>query len=102
MSPQVWNKFLEFETNIGDLASVVKVERRRAAILEEAGLAAGENKHTIQVHALNIAHTANCTLYTVHILHASHCTHYAHGPLHTAYFTHCRLSTVTSTCPCCP
>ena len=25
-SLQVWNKFLEFETNIGDLASVVKVE----------------------------------------------------------------------------
>lgn len=48
-SLEVWNKFLEFETNIGDLASVVKVERRRAAILEEAGLAVGENKHTIQV-----------------------------------------------------
>ena len=69
MSPQVWNKFLEFETNIGDLASVVKVERRRAAILEEAGLAGGENKHTIQVHRLHIAHTANCTLYTTHTTH---------------------------------
>ena len=48
-SLEVWNKFLEFETNIGDLASVVKVERRRAGILEEAGIAVGENKHTIQV-----------------------------------------------------
>jgi tetratricopeptide (TPR) repeat protein len=46
---KVWNKFLEFETNIGDLASVVKVEKRRAGILEEAGLAVGENRHTIQV-----------------------------------------------------
>ena len=48
-SLEVWNKFLEFETNIGDLASVVKVEKRRAGILEEAGIAVGENKHTIQV-----------------------------------------------------
>ena len=46
---EVWNKFLEFESNIGDLASVVKVEKRRAGILEEAGIAVGENKHTIQV-----------------------------------------------------
>ena len=45
-SLEVWNKFLEFETNIGDLASVVKVEKRRAGILEEAGIAVGENKHT--------------------------------------------------------
>jgi len=48
-SLEVWNKFLEFESNIGDLASVVKVEKRRAGILEEAGIAVGENKHTIQV-----------------------------------------------------
>jgi len=48
-SLEVWNKFLEFESNIGDLASVVKVERRRAGILEEAGLAVGETKHTVQV-----------------------------------------------------
>ena len=48
-SLEVWNKFLEFETNIGDLASVVKVEKRRAGILEEAGIAVGENKNTIQV-----------------------------------------------------
>ena len=52
-SLEVWNKFLEFETNIGDLASVVKVERRRAGILEEAGIAVGENKHTIQVNSSN-------------------------------------------------
>jgi len=48
-SLEVWNKFLEFESNIGDLASVVKVERRRAGVLEEAGLAVGEGKPTIQV-----------------------------------------------------
>ena len=46
---EVWNKFLEFESNIGDLACVVKVEKRRAGILEEAGITVGENKHTIQV-----------------------------------------------------
>ena len=49
---EVWNKFLEFESNIGDLASVVKVERRRAGVLAEAGLAVGEGKPTIQVKTL--------------------------------------------------
>jgi cleavage stimulation factor subunit 3 len=29
---EVWNKFLEFESNIGDLAGVIKVERRRAQV----------------------------------------------------------------------
>ena len=33
-SVEIWNRFLEFESNIGDLASIVKVERRRAAVLE--------------------------------------------------------------------
>ena len=46
-SLEIWNKFLEFESNIGDLASVVKVERRRAAVMEEAGLSQG--KPTVQV-----------------------------------------------------
>jgi len=46
-SLEIWNKFLEFESNIGDLASVVKVERRRAAVLEECGLSVG--KPTVQV-----------------------------------------------------
>merc|ERR1719436_839952 len=46
-SLEVWNKFLEFETNIGDLASVVKVEKRRATVLEECGLSLG--KPTVQV-----------------------------------------------------
>ncbi|KAG1686688.1 Cleavage stimulation factor subunit 3 [Nymphon striatum] len=31
----IWNKFLEFESNIGDLASVLKVEKRRAAVIEK-------------------------------------------------------------------
>lgn len=34
LSVEVWNKFLEFESNVGDLSSIVKVERRRSAILE--------------------------------------------------------------------
>jgi len=34
-SLEIWNKFLEFESNIGDLSSVVKVEKRRAQILEK-------------------------------------------------------------------
>lgn len=35
LSVEVWNRFLEFESNIGDLSSIVKVERRRSAILEK-------------------------------------------------------------------
>lgn len=34
LSVEVWNRFLEFESNIGDLSSIVKVERRRSAVLE--------------------------------------------------------------------
>lgn len=34
LSVEVWNRFLEFESNIGDLSSIVKVERRRCAVLE--------------------------------------------------------------------
>lgn len=34
LSVNVWNRFLEFESNIGDLSSIVKVERRRSAVLE--------------------------------------------------------------------
>lgn len=34
LSVDVWNRFLEFESNIGDLSSIVKVERRRSAVLE--------------------------------------------------------------------
>jgi len=28
----IWNRFLEFESNIGDLSSILKVEKRRSAI----------------------------------------------------------------------
>jgi len=38
-SVEIWNRFLEFESNIGDLASIVKVERRRAAVLESVSTA---------------------------------------------------------------
>ncbi|CAH0699571.1 unnamed protein product [Spodoptera exigua] len=31
----IWNRFLEFESNIGDLVSIVKVEKRRQAVLEK-------------------------------------------------------------------
>ncbi|XP_023339992.1 protein suppressor of forked [Eurytemora carolleeae] len=48
-SVDIWNKFLDFESNIGDLASVIKVEKRRAAALVEVGLTGGEDKHTCQV-----------------------------------------------------
>lgn len=34
LSVEVWNRFLEFESNVGDLSSIVKVERRRSAVLE--------------------------------------------------------------------
>jgi hypothetical protein len=33
----IWNRFLEFESNIGDLASIVKVEKRRSSILGQVG-----------------------------------------------------------------
>ncbi|XP_055940749.1 cleavage stimulation factor subunit 3-like isoform X2 [Argiope bruennichi] len=32
---EIWNKFLEFESNVGDLASILKVEKRRAAVIEQ-------------------------------------------------------------------
>lgn len=47
LSVEVWNKFLEFESNIGDLSSIVKVERRRSAILEN--LKDYEGKETAQL-----------------------------------------------------
>ncbi|CAH2235416.1 jg13274 [Pararge aegeria aegeria] len=34
-SVDIWNRFLEFESNIGDLVSIVKVEKRRQAVLEK-------------------------------------------------------------------
>ena len=30
---EVWNKFLEFESCVGDLLSILKVEKRRAGVL---------------------------------------------------------------------
>lgn len=38
LSVDVWNRFLEFESNIGDLSSIVKVERRRSSVLETVTL----------------------------------------------------------------
>ncbi|KAG8193841.1 hypothetical protein JTE90_029573 [Oedothorax gibbosus] len=32
---EIWNKFLEFESNVGDLSSILKVEKRRAAVIEQ-------------------------------------------------------------------
>jgi len=34
-SLEIWNRFLEFESSIGDLSSVVKVEKRRNAVLDK-------------------------------------------------------------------
>ncbi|KAL5279984.1 CSTF3 family protein [Megaselia abdita] len=47
LSVEVWNRFLEFESNIGDLSSILKVERRRSAILEN--LKEFEGKETAQL-----------------------------------------------------
>lgn len=38
LSVEVWNRFLEFESNIGDLSSILKVERRRSSVLENVRL----------------------------------------------------------------
>ncbi|XP_005184856.1 protein suppressor of forked [Musca domestica] len=46
-SVNIWNRFLEFESNIGDLSSIVKVERRRSAVLEN--LKEYEGKETAQL-----------------------------------------------------
>src|SRR5688572_6756334 len=43
----IWGKFLDFECSIGDLASVVKVEKRRAVILSE--IKEFEGKETAQI-----------------------------------------------------
>ena len=42
----LWNRFLEFECNVGDLASIVKVEKRRAHVLHK--LQEFEGKDTAQ------------------------------------------------------
>jgi len=42
---EIWNKFLEFESNIGDLASVMKVEKRRAQALQDAGISGDNSDH---------------------------------------------------------
>lgn len=47
LSVEVWNKFLEFESNVGDLSSIVKVERRRSSVLEN--LKEYEGKETAQL-----------------------------------------------------
>ncbi|KAG7295482.1 hypothetical protein JYU34_021678 [Plutella xylostella] len=46
-SVDIWNRFLEFESNIGDLVSIVKVERRRQAMLEK--IKEFEGKETAQL-----------------------------------------------------
>lgn len=45
LSVEVWNKFMEFESNIGDLSSIVKVERRRSAVLENVRIAHSPPQH---------------------------------------------------------
>ena len=33
----IWSRFLAFESQVGDLASIVKVEKRRAQTIEKVG-----------------------------------------------------------------
>ena len=47
MYSDIWNRFLEFESNIGDLASIVKVEKRRSSVLEK--IKEFEGKETAQL-----------------------------------------------------
>jgi len=46
-SHAVWNKFLEFESNVGDLSSILKVEKRR-------GQALGKVSEVSYVHTQSI------------------------------------------------
>ncbi|XP_021945266.1 protein suppressor of forked [Folsomia candida] len=46
-SVDIWNKFLEFESNIGDLSSIVKTEKRRSNVLNQ--LKEFEGKETAQI-----------------------------------------------------
>lgn len=46
-SVDIWNKFLEFECNIGDLQSIVKVEKRRSEVLSK--IKEFEGKETAQL-----------------------------------------------------
>ncbi|KAK9876432.1 hypothetical protein WA026_012745 [Henosepilachna vigintioctopunctata] len=46
-SVDIWNRFLEFECNIGDLQSIVKVEKRRSEILSK--IKEFEGKETAQL-----------------------------------------------------
>lgn len=38
-SIEIWNRFLEFETSIGTLSSVIKVEKRRNVVIDKVGTA---------------------------------------------------------------
>ncbi|XP_019874344.1 protein suppressor of forked [Aethina tumida] len=46
-SVDIWNRFLEFESNIGDLQSIVKVEKRRSEVLSR--IKEFEGKETAQL-----------------------------------------------------
>lgn len=46
-SVDIWNRFLEFESNIGDLQSIVKVEKRRSEVLSK--IKEFEGKETAQL-----------------------------------------------------
>ncbi|KAL3271951.1 hypothetical protein HHI36_022421 [Cryptolaemus montrouzieri] len=46
-SVDIWNRFLEFECNIGDLPSIVKVEKRRSEVLSK--IKEFEGKETAQL-----------------------------------------------------
>ncbi|XP_015784483.1 cleavage stimulation factor subunit 3 [Tetranychus urticae] len=46
-SLQIWNRFLTFESNIGDLSSVIKVEKRRAIIIQEITKVSSETAYLV-------------------------------------------------------
>ena len=37
-SRDIWSKFLSFESQVGDLASIIKVEKRRMSTMEKVGV----------------------------------------------------------------
>ncbi|XP_053209017.1 cleavage stimulation factor subunit 3-like [Panonychus citri] len=46
-SLKIWNRFLSFESNIGDLSSVIKVEKRRALVIQEITKTTSETAYLV-------------------------------------------------------
>lgn len=50
---EIWNKFLEFESHIGDLSSVIKVEKRRAQAIERISKSTSETAWLVDRYKFN-------------------------------------------------